>query len=138
MKKLLIAIRPDDIQMMSDALGSEFDVVVCTSFTQAKSSLTENIDLVACGLHFDEGKMFDLLRYVKADEKLKSIPFFCVKGVGGELSPAIFQSIKIATKTMGADGFIDISERRRKYGDEATYANMRNAVHQLLSNDAAS
>lgn len=133
MTRLLIAIRPADLQMMSDVLGKEFDAVVCTTLQEALAALDSGVAAIGCGLHFDEGKMFDLLRHAKEDPRTRSIPFFCLKGSGGDLSPAILQSIRIATQAMGADGFLDISAWRNKYGDAHTYARLRKAIRVTLA-----
>jgi hypothetical protein len=138
MKKILIAIRPEDMQLMSDALGSDFDTVACFSLDEAKTALDHNISLVICGLHFDDGRMFDFLKHAKAGAATASIPFFCVKGAGGPLSRAIYQGIVIATEALGATGFVDLSDLRNKLGDEQTYKVLRDALLQILSAPAAS
>jgi hypothetical protein len=136
MQTLLIAIRPEDIRMMTTALGAEFNIRLCHTLADAKAALAapgnSDIDAIACGLHFDDGKMFDLLSYAKHYPDTQDIPFFCIKGAGGELTPAIFKAIVIATEKMGADGFIDISDLCGKIGAEATYAMLRNGLRGLF------
>jgi hypothetical protein len=136
MEKILVAIRPDDAQMMADALGGEFEAVVCFSLDEATARLDSSIRVVACGLHFDDGRMFDFLKHAKADAATRSIPFFCVKGAGGPLSRAIYQSIVIATEALGASGFVDLSDLRGKLGDQQTYKLLREALHELLQKAA--
>jgi len=133
MKKLLIAIRPKDIPMISGALGSDFDVAICTSLTDAKSVLDDSIGLIACGVHFDDGKMFDLLRYAKATPETRSIPFYCVMGGGRVLSPAILKGIKSAAMALGAAGFVDLAGLRRRLGDDQARVMLRNTIRTLLS-----
>jgi hypothetical protein len=132
MRRILIAIRPDDTGMMTDALGAEFDPVVCFSLADACARLDPGIDLIACGLHFDDGKMFEFLKYVKADPATRPIPFFCVKGAGGPLSRAIYQSIVISTETLGASGFVDLSELISKLGEAQTYKLLRDTLHDIV------
>jgi CheY-like chemotaxis protein len=133
MQQLLIAIRPEDLGIMSALLGTDFEIAVCHTLTDAQSVLHRKFDLIACGLHFDDGKMFEFLKYVKARPETRAIPFLCIKGAGGVLTPAIFQSILIATEQMGAQGFIDVAELKLKYGDEFAYSMLRQGLHQLLS-----
>jgi hypothetical protein len=136
MKKILIAIRPEDAEMMAEALGPGFDAVVCHSLAEAQTGLDQGVSLIACGLHFDDGRMFEFLKYVKANPVTKSLPFFCVKGAGGPLSRAIYQSIVIATEALGASGFVDLSDLKSKLGDEQTYKILRDALRQLLAGTA--
>jgi hypothetical protein len=132
MKKLLVAIRPDDIHIMEDVLAAEFQIILCHTLADARSALAESLDAIVCGLHFDDGNMFELLQLVRSSPATKTAPFFCIKGVGGELSPSIFKSIVIATEKMGADGFVDISDLAARLGERQAYDVVREALHHLL------
>jgi hypothetical protein len=136
MKKLLVAIRPEDYTMLSDALGDEFDMTVCHTLADAKAALGSHINLIICGLHFDDGNMFPLLEHVRANPATSVTPFFCVKGAGGAMSPAIFKSVIIATERMGADGFVDVARLRGQLGDAHTYAVLREELHRILDKNA--
>jgi hypothetical protein len=135
-RKLLVAVRPQDIYLVSEALGTEFDLVICHSLTTAKVALEKDIGLTACGVRFDEGRMLDLLRYVKENPKTQSIPFLCVIGAGKSFSPAVLEGIKQAVLILGANGIIDLSELRRKLGDKQAYETLRQAIRKVLSRPA--
>lgn len=130
-KKVLVAAAPESAQKVREALEGHFILKVTSSLQEARTLLNEGPDLVLCGLHFDEGKMFDLLRYAKADPKTKSIPFLCVKSTEGVLSPTIFEGIEIASKALGADGFVELYDWKTKLGDEAAYDKLRRLVDRL-------
>jgi hypothetical protein len=132
-RKLLVAVRPQDIYLVFEALGTEFDLVICHSLTTAKAVLGENIGLITCGVRFDEGRMLDLLRYVKENPETQSIPFLCVIGAGKSFSPAVLKGIKQAVLILGANGIIDLSELRRKLGDEQAYETLRQVIRKVLS-----
>lgn len=139
MKKILVAIRPEDTGMMSEALGSDFDTVVCFSLSDAQARLEQgDIAVVACGLHFADGRMFDFLKHAKSNEHTRSIPFYCLKGVDGPLSRAIYQSIVIATEALGATGFIDIADLSAKLGKQQTYGIIRAALREVLGAETPS
>jgi hypothetical protein len=38
-KKLLVAVRPQDLKVVSEALGTEFELVFCHSLAEAKAAL---------------------------------------------------------------------------------------------------
>jgi hypothetical protein len=135
-RKLLVAVRPQDTDLMSEALGTEFDLVICHSLIKAKVALDKDIGLIACGVRFDEGRMLDLLRYIKESPKTQSIPFFCIIGAGKSFSPAVLHGIKQAVLILGANGIIDLSELRKKLGDEQAYETLRGVIRKVLSRPA--
>lgn len=75
-------------------------------------------DLIVCGIHFDDSRMFDLLRLVKADPKSRSIPFFCFRDLESELAPAILESLDISSRALGAAGFVDLYALKQRFGLE--------------------
>jgi hypothetical protein len=135
-RKLLVAARPQDVHLAYEALGTEFDLVICHSLTTAKAALSENIGLIACGVRFDEGRMLDFLRYVKENPKTQSIPFFCIIGAGKSFSPAVLEGIKQAVLILGANRIVDLSELRKKVGDEQAYETLREVIRKILSRSA--
>jgi hypothetical protein len=138
MKNLLVAIRPDDVELMRSALAADFGLSFCHSLAAARAGLAAPVDAVICGLHFDDGNMFELLRQLRFQSDTRRLPFFCVKGAGNALSPAILKSILIATEKMGADGFADLPNLQRQYGDELAFEILRDAVHRMFDMPAGS
>jgi hypothetical protein len=80
--------------------------------------------------------MLDLLRYIKENPKTKLIPFFCIIGAGKSFSPAVLHGIKQAVLILGANGIVDLSELRKKLGDEQAYETLRQAIRKVLSHPA--
>lgn len=131
MKRILIAAAElETARITSHVLEADFALAICTSVAEARPLLSRNIDMVMCGIHFDEGRMFDLLRYAKADPDIKSIPFLCINSTDG-LSPAIVQSVEIASKALGADGFVELYEWRNKLGDKQAFEKLRALIDSL-------
>ncbi|NEX63912.1 hypothetical protein [Noviherbaspirillum galbum] len=130
-KTILVAVRPRDVPQVTDVLGSEFSLVITHSMEDAVAELDERIGFVACGVHFDSGRMFDLLRHVKSHAPFNALPFYILLG-SGRYSPQIMHGIRSAAKLMGASGFTDLSVLRETYGDQA-YARMRQVVREALS-----
>lgn len=133
-KKVLVAIRPEDLSVVSAALGSEFDVVVAHSLEDAKAQLGKQVGLIACGVHFDNGTMFDLLHAAKADPKTRAIPFFLLTGEAASFSKPIMTGIRTAAKLLGAAGFTDLAKLKADVGEQQAYERLRQVVREALSN----
>lgn len=116
----------------SSVTGIELALVPCITLEAAKAIAYDGIDLVLCGLHFDESRMFDFLRFMKADPTLKSIPFVCIKAIEGKLEPTYNESIRIATQALGADGFFDLWELNKKLGREDAVHKIRLYIDRII------
>ncbi|HYD96537.1 MAG TPA: hypothetical protein VEC01_14505 [Noviherbaspirillum sp.] len=117
-KRVLVAIRPEDDALARAILGDRFDVVWCHSYREAELLLEKNIGLVACGVHFDNGKVFDLLRLVRSRPATRRLPFFILLGAGSRYSPAIVQGIRSAAELLGVTAFTDLTRMAEKFGRE--------------------
>jgi hypothetical protein len=133
--RIVVAIRPEDAELMHEVLGDEFDLIMCTSLPEAQSALTQEVHMIACGVHFDDGRMFDLLKYAKADEALRAIPFWGVLRDEGLLSSAITRGIRTAMKTLGANGLFNLSQMPTDDQPEILYRELRAALSQSLATD---
>lgn len=133
MVKVLVAIRPDDADVMRRVLGDDFDVIACVSLAEAQAALTPDMAMIACGVHFDDGRMFDLLKFVKSNAALSEIPFWGVLRDDGMLSTAITRGIRTAMKTLGANGLFNLSQIEQHETEEATYRAVRAALMQSLA-----
>jgi hypothetical protein len=133
MYKIVVAIRPEDAEAMRQVLGDEFDLVLCTSLSEAKAALTPDVDMIACGVHFDDGRMFDLLKYTKASEALSGIPFWGVLRDGGVLSHSITRGIRTAMKTLGASGLFDLSRMAPAPDGQAGFRQFRALLRKSLA-----
>ena len=131
-KKVLVAVRPEDLPIVSDALGSAFDLIVCHNLADAQSHLGADIGLIACGVRFDSGRMFELLHAVKANPDTRSVPFYLILGVGKGYSQAILQGIKSAAEALGATGLTDLSRLENALGKEQAYQRLRDVIRQHL------
>lgn len=118
----------------TSATGKEMRLIPCVTLDSAKERVYEEIDLILCGLHFDESRMFDLLRFVKADPTLRHIPFLCIKTLQGDVEPTFSESIRIATKALGAVGFFDLAASISKVGTEQAKNEIAAYIENILLN----
>lgn len=117
--RILIADTPDGVAAFHRALTASFEVIAVHSLDEAKKGLGEAPSVVVCGCHFDEGRMYDLLRYLKATTGLAGVPFMAVRCVEGELAldDALYESVKIAVRALGGNAFVDLLRWQRRYGE---------------------
>ena len=137
MIKVLVAIRPEDADLMRRVFGDEFEVISCITLAEAQAALSTDLAMIACGVHFDDGRMFDLLKQVKADPQLAAIPFWGILRDEGLLSSAITRGIRTAMKSMGANGLFNLSQVDTGSDEEAAYRELRGALRKSLANNQA-
>jgi hypothetical protein len=131
--KILIAIRPEDVAMSKLILGDEFDAVICHTFDEACAKLDDSISLVTCGVHFDNGKVFDLLRLVRESTRTENLPFFILLGAGSRYSPAIIHGIRSAAKLMKVTAFTDLARFSDKIGKDESIAALRQGIRDAIA-----
>lgn len=100
-KKLLLAVRPQDFHIVSKVIGREFDALVCVKYDEAVNAFKQNIGLIACSVHFDGGKMFELLLAAKYDLKTRRLPFYVLLGGGKGYSKIMTDGICRAANVLG-------------------------------------
>lgn len=115
--KLLVADDVAAIEAFRRALTTPFALLPCTTVQEAQGALEESPSVVICGCHFDEGGMYDLLRFMKATPRFASLPFVAVRCLEGELDDTLYESVKIAVRALGGDAFVDLRRWQRKHGE---------------------
>jgi PleD family two-component response regulator len=131
-KKILVA-DGRDIQRRLGPILEPHEPTFVHTLTDAKRALArDGYDLVIIGVHFDESRMFDLLRQVRADERYQATPVVCVASQPFD-TPISVEGLEIATRALAADAFVDFA----KYaGREAGDAAIRGVVERLLGDEA--
>lgn len=105
---MLAALRPQGVVAVQRAVGAYVDPIGAYTYGEALTALRsrQDIDLVICGVFFDETRMFDLLRAVR--QEFPDIPFVCCRVGERELPPVSLEAVGIAAKSMGAAGIISL------------------------------
>lgn len=132
-KQILLAIHPLALELVDRALGAEFRKIVCHNLKEAQEHLTADIGLVACGVYFDEGLMFDLLRAVRASSVAASAPFYLILGAPTDQSEAMLRGIQAAAKILGATEFIDLPKLIAELGEDGAYEHLRNIARAAVT-----
>lgn len=132
-KKVLVAVHAAYSPAVFRALGPEFYVATCHSYADALSQLDDQIGFIACAMHFDSGRMFDLLAAAKAKPETRSVPFFVIGGNGTQYSEPILKGIRSAARLLGATDFLDLTDSANDAVGEQAYERLREGIRNLLS-----
>ena len=125
-QKLLAAFPSLAIPRLERILGGNLDFLPVHSLRHAKALLQANaasISLIACGVHFDESRMFDLLRYAR--ESFPQIPFVCCRVLETRVSRMFIEATALSATNLGAVTFFDLPARADAVGMVAAEQELR-------------
>jgi DNA-binding response OmpR family regulator len=133
MKKILVADVPQmDGRYRAAAAAAGWEVAFVRTVAEACATLAgARYDAVAIGVHFDDSRMFDLVRAIRSDEARAKVPIVCVRGSPG-VTAVTSRTLAMTLKALAADDFVDLVH----YADEAAgEAALRAALERLLLAD---
>src|SRR5262245_50719605 len=107
MKKTVLVADHADARL--SAILAEHELAFVRTLDEAKATLTgRNFDLIVIGVHFDESRMFDLLRHVRWQERHRAVPVVCVLTADFTRHAIATEGVEIAVKALGATAFLDL------------------------------
>jgi CheY-like chemotaxis protein len=121
MKKSILVADHSDARL--SALLSGHDLSFVHTLDEARRTLTgRNFDLIVIGVHFDESRMFDLLRHVRWQERHRATPVVCVLTADFARHAIAAEGLEIAVKALGGTAYVDLktsgdAEARRVVDD---------------------
>jgi hypothetical protein len=131
--KILLAISTPGLHgLMIDILGKH-RLCIVTTVDQAVEAFHPDLDLIICGLHFDLGRMYELLKHTKSSPKMKDTPFLCVQLTGGILPYGVFKSMECAFQLLGGDMLVQVDKWRIEMGDDAAFAKLTEVVETIAA-----
>jgi hypothetical protein len=129
---LLVAVTPMGYMHARRALHHRFDLVSAFSMPQALASLKSGcIDGIVCSIHFDDSRMFDLLR--EACELVPDTPFVCCRILHSPLSPRAIEALVTTARSLGCRHFVDFNELQRSHGIDEADRRLCEAVIEVLA-----
>ena len=134
---ILVADTPEAFALLRDSLDGAFALEAADRLERAKQTVTPHTPLVVCGCHFDEGRMYDLLRFMKSRPDLAGVPFLAVRVLEGQLEDALYESVKIATQALGANGFVDLYRWKLRFGEVQARQRLARCVQELAAGRGA-
>ena len=134
---VLLAARAVAREPFRAALGNDAEIVEAETLEQAVAHLTKENEprLVCCTVYFDESRMFDLLRWIRAERA--HIPVVCARAMPKDITKISMEAVKIAVNALGARSFIDVPVLAEKYGKEAAKMALRVLLLNNLSGTAS-
>jgi CheY-like chemotaxis protein len=129
-RKILVAAVPDlDARMVQ--LFSGHKLYFARTVDEGLRALErENFDLLIISVHFDDSRMFDLLRQVRGEGRNKGIPIVCVREPGLGFTAISGNTLEVTCRALDASAFLDLA---RMKDDEERNTALRSAVESLLS-----
>lgn len=104
-----VEVNISDIQQSLEPAGHQ--ILVARSVDAAKILLNAaTFDLLICGVHLEHGTVFDLLKFVKSEQKMQSLPvvFFCCSPK--EIAKHVSESVRKTALLLGAEKYITQEE----------------------------
>jgi CheY-like chemotaxis protein len=130
-KRILVADTSDSDRRLSAILAGQ-DVMFARTIGEAQRLLAQQqFDLVMIGVHFDDSRMFDLVRHVRAGGDHAGKPVACVRSHRFISAAAIsLEGLEIAARALACNLFLDLT----KYPDDAHgNAEVRKLLDALLT-----
>jgi CheY-like chemotaxis protein len=108
-KRILVADGDADSRLHAILRGCELSFA--HSLEQATlAALTREFDLILIDMHFDDSRMFDLLRHLRSDNRLGGTPVICMRTHRFEWANITGEGLEIAVKALGGQAFIDLAK----------------------------
>lgn len=129
--RILVADTSDSDRRLSAILAGH-EVVFARTIGEAQRLLAQQpFDLVMIGVHFDDSRMFDLMRHVRAGGGHADKPVACVRSHRFLSAAAIsLEGLEIAARALACNLFLDLT----KYPDDALgNAEVRKLLDGLLT-----
>ncbi|HEY5896593.1 MAG TPA: hypothetical protein VIV54_03455 [Burkholderiales bacterium] len=125
--QVLAACPPFAFPTLERVLGPYLDLVFVNTLLLAQEALKNNprLELIICGVHFDESRMYELLDHARREHP--RVQFVCVRVLDHESSRLSRESIRIALESLGAR-LIDYATEARERGADLADDRLRAAV----------
>jgi hypothetical protein len=124
------------IPTLERVLDGRAALIAVHTLEDAMALLTrdQRIDLVVAGMHFNESRMFDLLRYVRHAFPL--MPFVSCRVLQTRLAPSTIDAVAMSSESLGAAAHFDLPTASLKLGILEAEAAFRRLVLSHLPSAA--
>ena len=134
-KRVLAADTPEGIETLRNVLEPAIQVFSASSMRDAFDLLRHEVDLLVCGIHFDNSRMFDVLRIVKSHPAVQHKRILCYRDRALDLPAVLPQGLTIACTAMGAIDFVDLHALKQQFGARIAHAQFLAIVLRCLSSN---
>ena len=130
-KKVLVADVPETHARLAAVLDGAEVRFVATLGEAMRALAEEDFGLVVISVHFDDSRMFDLLRAVRAGGRNAQAPVLCVRLRRLAFATLTPQALEVTVKALRGNGYVDLTAFANDDGGNA-------AIRQLLETVTAS
>jgi len=130
-KKVLVADVPEAHARLAAVLNGSEARFVHTLGDALRALAEEDFDLVLVGVHFDESRMFDLLRAVRKGSRNAAVPILCTRLRRLAFATLTPQALEVTIKALNGNGYVDLTGFANDEGGNA-------AIRHLLATVTAS
>lgn len=130
MRKLILAADTPDGDRRLAAILAGHELVFVRTLGDAQRLLAQrDVDCIMIGVHFDDSRMFDLVRHVRASDRNATRPVVCMR-THRFASAISFEGLEMAARAVDCSLFLDLT----RYADDAAgNAEVRRLLEGLLT-----
>jgi PleD family two-component response regulator len=130
---LLIAAPPDSIDTLAGALAAPGRTIRrATAWVEALQHLDEPPHLIVCGIHFENGRFYDLLKRVKEMPATRAVPFVAVRATTRLTNRLSSGALELAVISLGGTRYVDHTSAAQRGSRQAADESLRRAVDASL------
>ena len=127
-KKVLVADVPEAHARLAAALtGSELRFVH-TLGDALRALREEDFELLLAGVHFDESRMFDLLRAVRSASRNRQVPIVCIRTRRNAFATLTPHALEVTIKALQGNAYVDLSGFANDEGGNAAVRHLLETV----------
>jgi PleD family two-component response regulator len=106
--RILVADAPEATERLKKALSDHYQLDFAEHYLQAVSMLkSTHYDLLICGEHFDDSKMFELMGAVRFELNMHHLAMLCFRHLHSRFSAKVHEAVRLSAEQLGACKFID-------------------------------
>ena len=121
--KVLVADVPEADEKIRECLPGHDLHFVRTLGAAIRELRGDGYQLIVIGMHFDDSRMFELLRYVRGLSQHKDVPVICVQCQEVMLSEAVLKNMEDAVKALGGTAFVDLRDGSNVFHHHCDFLN---------------
>jgi DNA-binding response OmpR family regulator len=128
-KRILVADIPDSDRRLTEVLSGH-ELAFARTLGEAQRLLAQaGFDLIVVGVHFDDSRMFDLVRHVRSGGQNEP-PVACVRSLHFFSTALSIEGLEIAAKALACALFLDLTQYP---DDERGNAEVRRRLEALFT-----
>jgi DNA-binding NtrC family response regulator len=128
-KKILVADVPELDARLAEVLGGRELHFVRTVDQAMRALAQQDFELLVISVHFDDSRMFDLLREARTDARNRDIPIVCVREPRHGFTAISSHTLEVTCRALDANLFLDLASLN---DDAQRAAALRAAIEGLL------